>query len=88
MGVDRDQADGLFGRERAEPLLHLARSKSETAGAHEFDTDEIAVLRAGAVGFRDVQFAPGLFLVDRHQPSAALGQGADRCQVYARGCGR
>ena len=73
MGVDRDQADGLFGRKRAEPLLHLAGSQTKTARAHEIDADEIAVLGAGTVGFRDVQFAAGLFLVDRNQPAAAAG---------------
>ena len=48
VGVDRDQADGFFGRQRAEPLLHLAGGEAKAARAHEIDADEIAVLGADA----------------------------------------
>ena len=77
MGVNRDQADRLFGCQRAEPLLDLAGAKPETAGAHQIHADEIAVLGATGIGFGNVQFAAGLLLVDRNQPSAAAGQGAE-----------
>src|SRR5262245_48711598 len=42
MGVDRDQADRLFGGERAEPLLHLTRGEAIGPGADEVGADEIA----------------------------------------------
>ncbi len=77
VGMDRDQADRFFRRQRAEPLLHLAGGKAEAARAHQIDADEIAVLGAVGVGLGDVQFAAGLLLVDRHQPSAAVGQRAE-----------
>ena len=77
VGVNRDQADRLLGRQRAEPLLHLAGGEAEAARAHEIDADEVAVLGAAGIGLGDVQFAPGLFLVDRDQPSAAVGQCAE-----------
>ena len=77
VGVDGDQADRLLRCQRAEPLLDLAGSKPEAARANEIDADEIAVLGAIAVGLCDVQFAAGLLLVDRDQPSAAPGKGAE-----------
>ena len=73
MGVNRDQADRLFGCQRAEPLLDLAGAKPETARAHQIHADEIAVLGATGIAFGNVQFAAGLLLVDRNQPSAAAG---------------
>src|SRR5712691_937378 len=75
--MNRDQADRLFARERAEPLFHLAGGQSKTARAHQIDADEIAILGAVAVGLGDVQFAADLLLVDRNEPSAAIGQGAE-----------
>ncbi len=77
MGVDRDQADRFLRCQRAQPLLYLAGSKPVAARADEIDADEIAVLGAAGVGLRDVQFAAGLLLVDRDQPSAAAGNGAE-----------
>ena len=77
VGVDRDQADRLLGRERTEPLLHLAGGEAIAAGADEIDADEVAILGAAAVGLGDVQFAAGLLLVDRDEPAAAVGQGAE-----------
>ena len=73
MGVDRDQADRLFARERAEPLLHLAGGEAIAARAHEIDADEVAILGAAGVRRRDVQFAAGLLLVDGNEPAAAVG---------------
>src|SRR5713226_8896520 len=78
--MNGDQADGFFACERAEALLDLAGGKPETARAHEVDTDEIAILGATSIGLRDVQFPAGLLLVDRNQPSAAAGQGAEDSQ--------
>src|SRR6202043_4036907 len=63
VGVYRDQADGFFARQRAEPFLDLAGGKSVAARAHQIDADEIAILGAAGVGLRDVQFAAGLFLL-------------------------
>src|SRR5258708_26184974 len=77
MGMDRDQADRLFGCQRAEPLPDLAGGKPETARTHQVDADEIAVLGATGIALGNVQLAAGLLLVDRHQPSAAAGQGAE-----------
>ena len=50
VGMDRDQADRFFARQRAEPFLDLAGGQSETARAHQIDADEIAVLGAAGVG--------------------------------------
>src|SRR6266436_2895267 len=77
MGMDRDQADHLFGCQRAEPLPDLAGAKPETARAHQLDADEVAVLGATGIAPGNVQLAAGLLLVDRNQPSAAFGQGAE-----------
>ena len=73
VGVDRDQADRLLARQRAEPLLHLAGSEAIAARAHEIDADEVAVLGAAGIRWRDVQFAAGLLLVDGNEPAAAAG---------------
>src|SRR6185295_10550184 len=70
MGVDRDQADRLLGRERSQPLLHLAGSEAIAARANEIDADEVAVLGAAGIRLCDVQFTPGLFLVDGNEPAA------------------
>ena len=75
--MDGNQADRFLRCQRAEPFLDLAGSEAEAARAHEIDADEIAILGAVAVGLGDVQFAAGLLLVDRNQPSAAAGQGAE-----------
>src|ERR1019366_317005 len=77
VGMDRDQADRFLRRQRAQPFLDLAGGKAEAARAQQIDADEIAVLGAMAVGLGDVQFAAGLLLVDRNEPSAAAGQGAE-----------
>src|SRR5260370_10632099 len=77
MGMNRDQADRLFGRQRAEPVPDLAGGKPETARTHQVDADEIAVLGATGIAPGNVQLAAGLLLVDWNQPSAALGQGAE-----------
>ena len=74
MRVDRDQADGFFGRQRSEPFLDATRCKAEAARADQIDADEVAIFRAAGIGLGDVEFAPGLLLVDRHQPSATAGQ--------------
>src|SRR5258707_6176372 len=74
MGMDRDQADRLFGCQRAEPLPDLAGGKPETARTHQVDADEVAVLGATGIAPGNVQLAAGLLLVDRNQPSAAFGQ--------------
>ena len=85
MGVDRDQADRLLGRQRAEPLLHLAGGQAIAARAHEIDADEIAVLGAAGIRWRDVQFAPGLLLVDGHEPPAAAGSFAEDAEQARAG---
>src|SRR3954454_18373803 len=72
--MDRDQADGLFARQRSQPLLDLARCEAKTARAYQVDADQIAVLGAAAIGLGDIEFAAGLLLVHRHQPSATTGQ--------------
>src|SRR5258708_2943561 len=77
MGMYRDQADRLFGCQRAEPLPDLAGGKPETARTHQVDAHEIAVLGATGIALGNVQLAAGLLLVDRYQPSAAVGQGAE-----------
>src|SRR5882672_7549415 len=77
VGMNRDQADRLLARERAEPLFHLPGGQPKTARAHQIDADEIAILGAVAVGLGDVQFTADLLLVDRNEPSAAIGQGAE-----------
>ena len=80
VGVDRDQADRLFARERAEPLNHLAGRQPEPALARNLDGDQIAVLgAAGCIG-RDVDFPAELFLVDRHQTDAAVRHAAENAE--------
>ncbi len=86
VGVDRDQADRLFARQRAQPLLHLAGGEAIAARAHEIDADEVAVLGAAGIRWRDVQFAAGLLLVDGNEPAAAAGGFAEDAE-QAR-CGR
>ena len=80
VGVDRDQADRPFALERAEPLHDRAGRQAEPAVARHLDRDEIAVLGAAGAVARDGQFAAELFLVDRHQPSAAVGQAAKNAE--------
>ena len=83
--MNRDQADRFLGSERTEPLLDLAGGEPEAARANEIDADEIAVLGAAGVGLGDVQFPPDLLLVDRDQPSAAVGQGAEDAEHAGSG---
>src|SRR5258706_13833673 len=77
MGMDRDQPDRLCGCMAAEPLPALGGGKPETARTHQVDADEVAVLGATGIAAGNVQLAAGLLLVDRHQQSAAAGQGAE-----------
>ena len=77
VAMDRDQTDGFFGGERAEPFAHPAGSQPITAAAHDGDAHQIAVLRVAGIMSGDVQLAAGLFLVDRLQPSAAARQRAE-----------
>ena len=83
VAMDRDQTDGFFGGERAEPFTHPARGQPETAAAHDGDADEVAVLRVAGIMSGDVQLAAGLFLVDRLQPSAAARQRAEDAEHAA-----
>jgi len=55
----------------------LPEASPKPARAHQIDADEIAILGAVAVGRGDVQFTADLRLVDRNEPSAAIGQGAE-----------
>src|ERR1700676_1644914 len=71
--MNRDQADRFFRCQRSQPFLDLARGQPKTPRAHQIDADEIAILGATGIGLGDVEFAAGLFLVDRDQPSAAIG---------------
>ena len=45
MGVDGDQADRAFARQRAEPLDHAAGRQAQARRAAGLDRDQIAVLR-------------------------------------------
>ena len=53
--------------------------------AHDGDADQIAVLGAAGIMRGDVEFAPGLLLVDRQQPSAAVRQLAEDAEHAALG---
>src|SRR5205814_9473664 len=50
------------------------------ARTHQIDADEIAVFGASGVRLCDVQFAAGLFLVDRDEASAAAREGAENSE--------
>ncbi len=75
--MDRDQADRLFARERAESFLYLAGGEPKAAATDQVDADEIAVGGARCVGLGNVELAPGLLLVDGNEPSAAIGKRAE-----------
>ena len=80
MGVNCDQAHGLFGCKRAEPLPHPRGRQAEAPRPAHLDGDEIAVLGiTGSVG-GDRQFAAKIFLVDRGEPPAAAGELAEHAQ--------
>ena len=83
VGVDRDQADRLFRLDRAEPLRHPSRAKAEGAGADQIHADEIAILRAVLVGFRNVELASRLLAIDGNEPSAAVGEAAEDAEHAA-----
>ena len=74
VGMNGDQADGLFAGDRAQPFPDLAGGEAEPARTREVDGDEIAVLGAVGVGLGDIEFAAGLLLVDGDEPSATCGQ--------------
>src|SRR5579862_7705435 len=78
--MDRDQADGLFGCDGPQLLLHLAGVETKTARANEIDTDEIAVFGAERVRLGDVQLAAGLFFVDRDQAPASVNVLAENAE--------
>src|SRR5579872_2288047 len=71
--MDRDQADRLFSRKRAQPLLDLAGGKTKAARTDEIDADEIAIFGIKRVGLGDVEVAPCLLLIDRNEAPAATG---------------
>ena len=76
MGVDGDQADRPLALERTEPLNDGTGLQSEFAVTRNFHGDKIAVHRAAGVGAGNGDLAAKLFLVDRHQPAAAIRQAA------------
>ena len=73
MHLNRDQADGLFARQRTEAFLHARDRKSEPAAAGDFDGNQITVLGIGRGTSGNCDFAQVL-LVDRDQTAAAVGQ--------------
>ncbi len=87
MGVDRDQADRLLARDRAEPLLHAAGGEAEAAGADQIDADEIAVLGAVGIGLGAMLSSrPACFLSTGIEPAAAIrscAEDAERCGCWA-----
>ena len=74
VGVDRDQAHRALGFQGAEPLAHARLRQALRALRQKFGTDEIAVGGAPLGTARNLDFAPQTFLVDRHQPAAAVGE--------------
>ncbi len=83
--MDRDEACGALGLERAEPLLHLRGLQAEPAVTGQLDCDEIAVLRVGGCTGRDRQLTAELLLVDRLQPPAAVRQQAKHAKLALPG---
>jgi hypothetical protein len=76
MGMNGNQADRAFGRERAELFRHARACKTETAPSLGWlDCHKIAVLGIGSGTGRDRKLATKLFLFDRQQAPAASGQG-------------
>jgi len=71
--LDRNQAHGLFARQRTEALLHARDRKSKPAAAAHFNRNQIAVLGVGGGTGGNCDFAQVLF-VDRNQAAAAVGQ--------------
>ena len=79
--VDRDQADRALALERAEPFLDARGRQAEAALRDQLDRDQVAVLRVRGRAGGDVEFAPGLLLVDRHEPPAAVRQRAEHADL-------
>ena len=77
MSMDCDQADCFLRGQRTQPFLDPAGGKAKTARAYQVDADEVAILGAPGIGLGNVQFAPGLFLVDRNQAPFAARQRAE-----------
>src|SRR5579862_4918621 len=78
--MNRDQADGALALDRTQSFNDRAHWQTESAIARHFNRNKIAIDGAqGAIG-RDRHLAPELFLVDRHQPSAAAGQPAKNAE--------
>ena len=75
--MDRDQAHCALALERAQPLLHAALRQAIAARTGHLDRDEIAVLRVAGGARRDRQFVAEVLLVDRREPPAAAGLGAE-----------
>ena len=88
VGVDGDQADGFFARQRAEPFDDAADAAGRSATARDsFDRDQIAFLGVAGGARRNVNSLPSIFLSTgstgrRH--SAARG----RCRARAASAGR
>src|SRR6476660_1959183 len=75
VGMDRDQADSFFARERAEPFLHFRRGQPVTARAHEIDADEVAILGPRLSALAMFSSRPACFLsigTSRPPPSGSL----------------
>ena len=74
VGIDRDQAHRVLVCSEPSRSFTRAGGRPKPRARDQFDGNQIAVLGAAALGPGDVQFAAGLFLVDREQPSAAARQ--------------
>ena len=77
---NRDAADRAFALQCAEPFAHFGGGQAEPAFAQNIDRDEIAVLRFALGARRDQQLPVEVLLVDRHEPAAAHGCGAENAE--------
>ncbi len=80
VGMDGDQADRAFARERAEPLDHAPGRQAQARRAAGLDRDQVAVLRVGGAAGRNAELLAEHFLVDRLQPAAAVRRFAENPQ--------
>src|SRR5690606_20925272 len=77
MCVDRDQANGTLGLDRAQPLADMRLGRAEARLVAQVDRDEIAVLRLGSSALRDQRLAALRLLVDRDQAARPIRKGAE-----------
>ena len=84
MGVDRNQADRLFRRQRSQPLFDLAAIEAEAARTQQIDADEVAILGTSVSVLAMFNSRPACFLstgIRRPLPSAMLAENSEHARL-------